>query len=422
MAQVLVIGSGAREHAIAQTLLRSPQVDQVVIAPGNDGMTDPGLVIKPIAATAIAELIAFVQGAKIDLTIVGSEEPLTLGIVDAFQQAGLPIFGPTAYAAQLEGSKAFSKQVLAANHIPTAASDVATSLTDAYAKATQFGFPVVVKQDGLALGKGVTIVKNTAQLTALLTAIYAKDAAQKLVIEEYLAGVEFSIFSFVGEHGVVHAPIAQDHKRLLDQNAGPNTGGMGAYSPVRWLSNAIREEAIQTLVEPVLAGMQASGHPFTGILYTGVMLTEKGPKVIEFNVRLGDPEAQIVLPQLESDFYQMLLDLLAGQQPEVVWQDADIYLGVVLAAPGYPVKPEKGLPVPVITGDDLHMNYAGVIQQDDALVVNGGRVVTVVGRAQSATAAAAKIYAALDALDTRLQYRHDIGYQAAQAENETKAL
>ncbi|MDR3190979.1 MAG: phosphoribosylamine--glycine ligase [Lactobacillaceae bacterium] len=419
MAKVLVIGSGAREHAIAQTFLRSPKVEQVIVTPGNAGMTDAGLVCENIAATDIPALVKFAQQNHIALTMVGSEDPLTHGVVDTFRAADLKIFGPTAFAAQLEGSKAFAKKILIENEIPTADSEVANSLPEARAVTANFGLPVVIKLDGLALGKGVTIVKTQADLEALLTTTYANNSKQKLVVEEFLAGVEFSIFSFVGENGIVHAPIAQDHKRLLDRDEGPNTGGMGAYSPVRWIDDAVRQQAIDTLVLPAINGIKAAGATFTGILYTGVMLTAQGPKVIEFNVRLGDPEAQMVLPQLESDFYQMILDLVDGKQPTTQWQTSDVYMGVVLAAPGYPVAPEKGLPVPIIDAPDVHVNYAGVKQNaTGALITSGGRVVTVISHAKTAHEVAKKLYDVIDSLHTDLQYRHDIAYQALNKEGE----
>lgn len=414
MAKVLIVGSGAREHALAQTFLRSSIVSQVYVAPGNDGMTDDNLVRLDIQANATTALIETVKNNHIDLTFVGNEEPLTLGIVDCFQEAGLTIFGPNAVAAQLEGSKDFTKSLLHKYHIPTAHSVTVTSLTAAQSTLSKFGLPIVFKLDGLALGKGVTIINDAAQAEDYLSDVYTRDAAAKLVIEEYLDGVEFSIFSLVGENGVVtHAPIAQDHKRRFDGDKGPNTGGMGAYSPVRWLSDAVRDRAISELVMPTIAAMANEGTPFMGVLYTGVMLTQDGPKVIEFNVRFGDPEAQVVLPQLTSDFYQLIMDLLNGNQPVAEWQDSDVYVGVVLAAAGYPQAPIKGAKVP--TSDEitpLIINFAGV----KAGVASGGRVATVVAHDMNTTLAQQKVYNKLDQLGTDLQYRHDIAYQAIQHE------
>ena len=414
MKKVLVIGSGAREHALAQAFLRSEQVEQVIVAPGNDGMTDDGLRRAAVAVTDLQGLRDLAVAEAVDLTFVGNEEPLTLGVVDAFRQAGLQIFGPTQAAAQLEGSKSFTKRILDQYNIPTAQSRTATNHTAAQAAVTEFGLPIVFKLDGLALGKGVTIVTTATQAADYLTDLYTRQPEAKLVIESYLDGVEFSIFSLVGQDGVVtHAPLAQDHKRRFDQDKGPNTGGMGAYSPVRWLSAEVRQQAIDTLVMPTIAAMAKEGTPFTGVLYTGVMLTAEGPKVIEFNVCFGDPEAQVVLPQYTGDFYQLIVDLLQGQAVDPAWQTDAVYVGVVLAAAGYPEAPEKGASVP--TPSDvapLGINYAGVKNG----LASGGRVATVVAHAQDTQTAQQKVYETIDQLQLTLQYRHDIAYQAVQHE------
>lgn len=411
MTSVLIIGSGAREFIFAKTFAQS--VDQVFVAPGNAGMREAGY--ETVNLTDIPDLIAFAQSQKIDLTFVGSEALLTDGIVDAFQAAGLPIFGPTKSAAQLEGSKAFTKALLQKYDIPTADSVTVTNLNEAKQVLNTHAYPVVVKLDGLALGKGVSIYEHPETALAGIENIYEQDAQAPLVIEEFMQGPEFSIFSFVGKEQVVHAPIAQDHKRLLDGDRGPNTGGMGAYSPVRWIGEDVVQTAITSLVEPVLAAMRAEGTPFEGILYTGVMLTEAGPKVIEYNVRFGDPEAQVVLPQLTSDLYTNIMDLLAGTPTHMTWQDTDVYLGVTLAAPGYPVNPEKGLPLPALP-NDVQIDYAGVKQQTNQLVSNGGRVLTAVIHRPTMVTAQTDLYAALDQTHTDLVYRHDIGHQAVVAE------
>ncbi|GAO99484.1 phosphoribosylamine--glycine ligase [Fructobacillus ficulneus] len=414
MAKVLVIGSGAREHALAQTFLKSPQVDQVLVAPGNDGMTDTDLVRLPIAATDIPALLAAAADQGVDLTFVGNEDPLIDGIVDAFQAAGLTIFGPSAAAAQLEGSKTFAKEILTSHGIPTAQAVTVTSQAEAQAALANFDWPTVFKLDGLALGKGVTIIEDQSAADEYLQSLYHQNPSAKLVIEEYLNGVEFSIFSLVGHDGqVVHVPFAQDHKRRYDHDRGPNTGGMGAYSPLAWLQPAEGQRAIAELVDPLLAAMSDRGTPFVGVLYTGVMLTAAGPKVIEFNVRFGDPEAQVVLPQLESDFYQVLVDLLAGQHPVAKWQTDAVYLGVVLAAPGYPQAPEKGGQVPAAA--DLQpawVNYAGVKATETGLIANGGRVATVVGTGRDTQTAQETLYKILNQHHGDLVYRHDIGHWA----------
>lgn len=411
MTSVLIIGSGAREFIFAKTFAQS--VDQVFVAPGNAGMREAGY--ETVNLTDIPDLIAFAQSQKIDLTFVGSEALLTDGIVDAFQAAGLPIFGPTKSAAQLEGSKAFTKALLQKYDIPTADSVTVTNPNEAKQVLNTHAYPVVVKLDGLALGKGVSIYEHPETALAGIENIYEQDSQAPLVIEEFMQGPEFSIFSFVGKEQVVHAPIAQDHKRLLDGDRGPNTGGMGAYSPVRWIGEDVVQTAITSLVEPVLAAMRSEGTPFEGILYTGVMLTEAGPKVIEYNVRFGDPEAQVVLPQLTSDLYTNIMDLLAGKPTNMTWQDTDVYLGVTLAARGYPVNPEKGLPLPALP-NDVQIDYAGVKQQTNQLVSNGGRVLTAVIHRPTMVTAQTDLYAALDQTHTDLVYRHDIGHQAVVAE------
>lgn len=415
MKKVLVIGSGAREHTLAQTFLRSEAVDTVIVAPGNDGMTDPGIRRESIAVTDLIGLRDLALLEAVDLTFVGNEEPLTLGIVDLFQSSGISIFGPSKVAAQLEGSKSFTKNLLQKYAIPTAQSVTVNSLDTAMAVLQKFGLPIVFKLDGLALGKGVTILTNELEAKNYLNDLYVQDANATLVIEEYLDGVEFSIFSLVGKNGVVtHAPLAQDHKRRYDEDKGPNTGGMGAYSPVNWLSEEIKARAISELVLPTIDAMAQEGTPFTGVLYTGVMLTEEGPKVIEFNVRFGDPEAQVVLPQYTGDFYELVTQLLAGNQIHPSWQKKYVYVGVVLAAAGYPEDPKKGAIVPTTTDvSPLTINYAGVKSGK----ANGGRVVTIVAHDVNATLAQKRVYRTIENLDTALQYRHDIAYQAVQHEN-----
>ncbi|CAH1851664.1 phosphoribosylamine--glycine ligase [Convivina intestini] len=410
MKKVLIVGSGAREHALAQTFLKSPQVDQVIVAPGNDGMTDTGLNIVPIPVTDLVALRQLALDQQIDLTFVGSENPLTLGIVDEFEQAGLAIFGPSQAAAQLEGSKSFAKDVLTKYNIPTARSKTVHSLAAATALPAKFGFPLVAKLDGLALGKGVSILADEQQYQDYLQDIFKKDPQAALVIEEFLKGVEFSIFSLVGKDGkVVHTPLAQDHKRRFDHDLGPNTGGMGAYSPLTWVSPAQKQMAIDQLVTPILAAMQSENTRFVGVLYTGVMWTTTGPKVIEYNVRFGDPEAQVVLPQYQGDFYTLIMDLLDGKVGQSDWQQKAIYLGVVLVAPGYPNAPQTGALVPTVAQvAPLTINYAGVKDGRAA----GGRIATVVVHAQTTSLAQAEVYRKLNVIDTALDYRHDIGYQA----------
>lgn len=416
MKKVLIIGSGAREHALAQTFLRSEQVTTVIVAPGNDGMTDAGLKRMTVPVTDLLGLRDLAISEAVDLTFVGNEEPLTLGIVDLFEASDLAIFGPSKVAAQLEGSKSFTKDLLQKYAIPTAKSMTVDTLEQATDALQAFGVPIVFKLDGLALGKGVTILTDFMAAEAYLTDLYSKNTTTKLVIEEYLKGVEFSIFSLVGKNGVmIHTPLAQDHKRRFDQDKGPNTGGMGAYSPVRWLSDDVKNRAITELVEPTISALAQKDMPFTGVLYTGVMLTEEGPKVIEFNVRFGDPEAQVVLPQYTGDFYELISRLIAGQQVLAKWQETDVYVGVVLAAAGYPESPIKGAIVPSVAEvTPLLVNFAGV----KAGLANGGRVVTIVSHDISASLAQKSVYNKISQLNTELAYRHDIAYQAVSHEKD----
>ncbi|MCM0598173.1 phosphoribosylamine--glycine ligase [Periweissella fabalis] len=412
MARVLVIGNGAREHIFAQQLINSPMVEHVFVAPGNPGMLTDNITTIDIAVDAISDLVLFAQKNQIDLTLVGMENSLVAGVVDAFNHAGLKIFGPTRAAAMLEGSKAFTKNLLAKYQIPTAKYAIFTDYQTAKAYVNQQTFPLVLKLDGLAFGKGVTICQDLTTAERFLKNAYAIKKDVQIVIEEFLVGEEFSIFTFVGKNQIITTPIAQDHKRLLDGDKGPNTGGMGAYSPVPHINSMVVETAIETLVKPTIAAMIAEGTPFRGILYTGVILTDSGPKVIEYNVRFGDPEAQVVLPQLKSDFYQLLENLVAGVPVDIRWQTEDIYLGVVLAAPGYPVKPESGHLVPMTVPKPLNIDFASVKMLNGELQTAGGRVATIVGHAKSVFETQQVVYNYLDKLDISLQYRHDIGAKA----------
>lgn len=408
MAKVLIIGSGAREHTIAQTFQRSPQVDEVFVAPGNYGMKTDGISPVAIETNDFPALIKFAKDQQIDLTFVGNEAPLVAGVVDAFEAAELAIFGPNQQAAKLEGSKAFMKKLLADANIPTAKAKTVTSLTDAKVVADEFGYPVVVKTDALAAGKGVSIHQTKVAADEFLTNLYQKEPHAKLVIEEYLEGFEFSIFSLVGKDQVVHTPIAHDYKRRFEADEGPNTGGMGSYSPVVQVSKQNLELALNQLVMPTLDAMKKQGTPFYGVLYTGVMLTKSGPKVIEFNVRFGDPETQVVLPQLQSDFYTLIQGLLNGKLVQPVWQNTDTYLGVVLVNPNYPAPNHQLYPVPSFS-DNLVVNYASIKSEANQMMSDGGRVLTTVVHAPTLDLARQKIYSILDQTKMGLAYRNDIG-------------
>lgn len=407
MANVLIIGSGAREHAIAHAFQKSRHVNTVYAAPGNDGMKRDGVITLSINETAFADLLNVAVTKEIDLTFVGSEVPLVQGIVDAFEAAGQLIFGPTQAAARLEGSKAFMKKILTDQHIPTAQAQTVTSLAQAQAAVTKLGYPVVIKTDQLAAGKGVTIHHDQAETAQFLATCYQQNPQAMLVIEAYLTGFEFSLFSLVGRQQIVHAPIAHDYKRRYDQDQGLNTGGMGAYSPVPQVSQATIDLTVTTLVEPTLRAMQELGCPFYGVLYTGVMLTAEGPQVIEYNVRFGDPETQVVLPQLCSDFYELIKGLLTGEEVKPQWQKGSSYVGVVLADPAYPQSVAGQYPLPDFK-QKVQVDYTNSAQGTAQLLSHGGRVATVVASGATQAIAREHVYHALNETKLALDYRTDI--------------
>lgn len=405
----LVIGSGGREHAIAKKLLASPQVTTVYAAPGNPGMQLDGIELVPISELANAELVAFAKAAAIDFTFVGPETALANGVTDAFLAANLAIFAPTKAAAEIESSKEFAKQFMAKYAIPTAHYASFTDYQAAKDYLAVVGAPIVIKADGLAAGKGVTVALDLATAQQALENVFA-DADARVVIEEYLVGEEFSLFSFVHGNKFYPMPIAQDHKRALDGDQGANTGGMGAYSPVNHIAPAMVQTTLDTIVKPAVAGLVKEGRSFTGILYTGVILTANGPKVIEFNARFGDPETQVVLPRLKTDLAQVIIDLLADRQPKLVWQETDVSLGVVVASKGYPGKYATNIALPVFPADwDVY--YAGVkAGANGALLSAGGRVYLLAADGTDLKAAQADVYAKLAQLEQPdMFYRHDIG-------------
>ncbi|MDV0431808.1 phosphoribosylamine--glycine ligase [Lactiplantibacillus sp. DA1] len=404
MAKVLVVGGGGREHAIAKAMMASPQVSTVYCAPGNPGMVPDGIQTLAIKEMDFAGLVNFVRANTVTLTFVGPEVPLAAGIVDYFQAAGLAIFGPHQAAAQLESSKVFAKAFMRRHHIPTADYRQFHELAPALTYSREQSLPQVIKVDGLAAGKGVTVAMSYEQAaTAIITAFAA---SATVLIEDYVTGFEFSQMVLVGGEHYVLLPTAQDHKRLQDHDLGPNTGGMGAYSPVPQITPAVIEQTVTTIIEPTIAGMKADGLSFEGVIYVGGMLTAAGVQVIEYNLRLGDPETQILLPQLQSDFYQVVVDLLRHRQPHVQWQTTASYLGVVLAAPGYPGAAEAGVPIPTVAGVD----YASVAGTPDQLVSAGGRVMMVTASASNLIAAQQAVYQRIDQLEIgSLIYRTDIG-------------
>jgi len=418
--KLLVIGSGGREHALAWKLAQSPRVQKVLVAPGNGGTaTENGL--QNVAITGIAELVAFAKKEKIHLTVVGPEAPLAAGVVDAFRDAGLRIFGPTRAAAQLEASKDFAKSFMTRHGIPTALHRTFERAEDARAFVTERGAPIVVKADGLAAGKGVVVAASVAEAHAaidqIMTARSLGDAGARVVVEQFLEGEEASfIVVSDGTHALALA-TSQDHKRLRDGDTGPNTGGMGAYSPAPVVTPKIHARVMREIILPTIQGMAQDGTPYVGFLYAGLMIDKSGnPRTLEFNCRLGDPETQPIILRLKSDLLDLIDHALDGtlHQAEPQW-DRRAALGVVVAAAGYPEEPRKGdaihgLPKP---SDDCRVFHAGTRLEGKTLVTNGGRVLCVTALGDSVKMARTRAYEALDAIRfDGMQYRKDIAHRA----------
>ncbi|WP_214805388.1 MULTISPECIES: phosphoribosylamine--glycine ligase [unclassified Exiguobacterium] len=412
--KVLVIGKGGREHALVWKLAQDERVKTIYAAPGNVGMTEATCV--PIREDAISELVQFAKDEQIDWTIVGPEGPLVLGVVNAFEAAGLKIFGPSREAAALEGSKQFAKGLMERAGIPTAAFAVFTSAEEAKAYVSRQGAPIVIKADGLAAGKGVTVATTLDEAVRAIEDIFAGDFGDQssVVIEECLVGEECSLMAFVHEETVIPMVLSQDHKRAFDGDAGPNTGGMGAYSPLpQFDEQAVTDEAMTRILRPLVEQMASEGIPFTGFLYAGLMLTNRGPSVIEFNARFGDPETEVILPRLETPLLDVIIPLTAGEEPEVLWSDAAT-VGVVIAADGYPERPQTGQPIDLTSIDSkVLVFHAGTTEKDDTLVSAGGRVLVCVSQAATMEAAVADIYQGLASFDqTGFFYRTDIAKKA----------
>ena len=421
--KVLVVGSGGREHALAWKLAQSPRVTEVLVAPGNAGTArEPKMRNLPIAAEDIDALVYFTQEQSVDLTVVGPEAPLSKGIVDRFRAAGLRCFGPTQQAAQLESSKAFAKDFLARHQIATAEYANFTEVEPALAYIRAKGAPIVIKADGLAAGKGVILAQTEAEAIAAVEDMLSGNAfgaaGSRVVIEEFLVGEEASFIVMVdGEH-VLAMASSQDHKARDNGDQGPNTGGMGAYSPAPVVTPAMHERIMQEVIYPTVRGMAADGIVYTGFLYAGVMITADGtPKVLEFNCRFGDPETQPIMARLKSDFVDLLEAALDERLDQVAadW-DSRAAVGVVLAAGGYPDEYAKGS---VIHGLDVAAKldgkvfHAGTADKEGQVVTKGGRVLCAVGLGNSVTEAQAQAYQLVQAIQwDKVYYRADIGYRA----------
>jgi len=424
---VLIIGGGGREHALAWKIAQSPRVAKVFVAPGNAGTAlEPELT--NVAITGIPELVAFAQQQHVALTVVGPEGPLAAGVVDAFRAAGLAIFGPLQAAARLESSKDYAKAFMARHGIPTAQSRTFTEPESARAYVTERGAPIVVKADGLAAGKGVIVATTVADAHAAIDAMLSGDlvgtAGACVVVEDFLAGEEASFIVMVDGRNVLPLASSQDHKRLLDGDAGPNTGGMGAYSPAPVVTPELHARIMREIILPAVGGMAADGVPYLGFLYAGVMIDEAGtPRVLEFNCRLGDPETQPIMVRMKSDLLELVLHAVNGtlDQAEAEW-DRRAALGVVLAAHGYPESPRKG---DLIDGlervtpaahPDCKVFHAGTAIEGDNAVVTGGRVLCVTALGDSVRQAQRSAYAAIGEIRfAGMQYRTDIGHRALAA-------
>ncbi|TDP85674.1 phosphoribosylamine--glycine ligase [Aquabacterium commune] len=425
---ILVIGSGGREHALAWKLAQSPKAQKVYVAPGNGGTArDARLVNVPI--TDVKALADFAEANKIVLTVVGPEAPLASGVVDEFRARGLRIFGPTQKAAQLESSKAFAKDFMKRHGIPTAFYETFTDAAAAHAYVDQHGAPIVIKADGLAAGKGVVVAMSLAEAHEAIDfmlldnklGVQHNEGGARVVIEEFLAGEEASFIVLADGKNVAVMATSQDHKRLLDADEGPNTGGMGAYSPAPVVTPNVYAKAMQEIIQPTLDGMAKDGIPFTGFLYAGLMIDANGsPKTLEFNCRMGDPETQPIMMRLKSDAIDLFMHATDGtlDQVELQW-DRRFALGVVVAAGGYPLNPEKGQ---AITGlpaeaDDAMVFHAGTtLGEDGVLRTSGGRVLCVTALGDSAKLAQQRAYEYLRGIQfDGMQFRSDIGWRAIKA-------
>jgi len=418
--KLLVIGSGGREHAIAWKLAQSPKVQKVFVAPGNGGTArDSGL--ENVALSEVAELVVFAKKESISLTVVGPEAALAAGVVDAFREAGLKIFGATRAAAQLESSKDFAKAFMVRHNIPTALHRTFQSADLAKAFVAKRGAPIVIKADGLAAGKGVVVAASVEEAQAaidrMLTQKSLGEAGARLVVEEFLQGEEASFIVMSDGTSVLPLATSQDHKRLRDGDEGPNTGGMGAYSPAPIVTPKIHARVMREIIQPAIQGMAQDGIPYSGFLYAGLMIDRAGnPKALEFNCRLGDPETQPIMLRLKSDLLELVERALAGKlsRVEAEW-DRRAALGVVIAAHGYPDDPRKGDPITGIAApaDDCRVFHAGTRADGKALVTSGGRVLCVTALGDSVKMARTRAYEAVERIRfDGMQYRKDIGHRA----------
>ncbi len=420
--KVLVIGSGAREHALVTAISADPAVDAVIAAPGNPGIAASALC-EPVDPLDPAQVTELAQRHAVDLVVVGPEAPLVAGVADAVRAAGIACYGPSAEAARLEGSKAFAKEVMAAAEVPTGMSHLCTTLDEVADALDAFGAPHVVKDDGLAAGKGVVVTNDRAEALAHAEACLAKDGGA-VVIEEFLDGPEVSLFVLCDGTHVVPLVPAQDFKRVFDNDEGPNTGGMGAYTPLPWAAPDLTEDLVKRVAQPVITEMARRGTPFVGTLFIGLAITSRGPKVIEFNARFGDPETQVVLARLRSPLGQLLYAAATGTldaQPDLRWSD-DAAVTVVIAAENYPGTPRSGDPIDGLAAaaevPTAYVLHAGTREREDGVIVSaGGRVLSVVALGDDLAQARERTYAALAQISLDgSHHRSDIALLASRGE------
>jgi phosphoribosylamine--glycine ligase len=419
--RILVVGGGGREHTLVWKLASSPRVDKLFAAPGNAGIAELAECVE-IKVDDLTRLADFAEKNSVDLTVVGPELPLTLGIVDEFKRRDLKILGPTKSAAEIEGSKVFAKEFMKKHHIPTASFKIFNNPEEASDFVRSSDLPLVIKADGLAAGKGAVIVENTqSALSTIRTMMVEKifgQAGSRVVVEDFLEGEEITILAFTDGETIFPMLSSQDHKKIFEGDRGPNTGGMGAYAPTTIVDDRMMRRIYDEILEPTVAGLQKEGRTFKGILYAGLMITDRGPKVMEFNCRFGDPETQVILPLLKSDLAEIILSIVEGELSlqEVEWRD-HFAVCVVVASAGYPGKYEKNKEVfglnKVKQMEDVLTFHAGTKKQGGRIFTNGGRVLGVTATDKSMGKAIQKAYSAVNKIEFEgIQYRKDIGYRA----------
>ncbi|MFN3764331.1 MAG: phosphoribosylamine--glycine ligase [Aliihoeflea sp.] len=419
---ILLIGSGGREHALAWKIAASPMLTKLYAAPGNPGIAEHAECVA-LDLDDHKSIAAFCKSEAVDLVVVGPEAPLVAGLADVLATHGIRVFGPTAAAARLEGSKGFTKDLCARYDIPTAAYQRFNNAPKAKAYVRQLGAPIVIKADGLAAGKGVTVAMTLEEAVAAIDDCFEGgfgEAGAEVVVEEFLEGEEASFFCLCDGRTALPFGTAQDHKRVGDGDTGPNTGGMGAYSPAPVLTQALIDEVMRTIIEPTMKGMAEMGAPFSGVLYAGLMLTKDGPKLIEYNTRFGDPECQVLMMRLKEDLLILLNAAADGQLAHMSarWRD-EVALTVVLAAEGYPSAPKKGSVIRGLdrVGGEVEIFHAGTARKGDDIVANGGRVLNVTAMAKRVSEAREKAYAAIDRIDWPEGFcRRDIGWREVERE------